>query len=251
MAPREEFVYEQVIRWADAECWRQNIDPTWQNRRKVLEDVLYNIRFPLMDVGYFSTNIDNEENALLTAEEKMSITCHHSMEACAATPLFKYSSRQQGETKIERVVRMSPFHPPGCWHLSGNKDAISFKPSHESLLHGIMVYGCVAGTTINPYKLDLAVKDKNGQTLASVSTSFHSDSQTEMHDILLTTPVKLAPKTLYTVEMLMVGASSKRGSAISDTILYGTGKRVRFYNADVLTNGTDIEGGQIPGLLLS
>ncbi|XP_055350802.1 BTB/POZ domain-containing protein 2-like [Paramacrobiotus metropolitanus] len=41
-------IYAAVDKWAMAACARNNLDPSAANRRKVLGDVLYLIRFPLM-----------------------------------------------------------------------------------------------------------------------------------------------------------------------------------------------------------
>jgi len=41
-------------RWADAECIRQELDVTKENKRKVLGDAVYLIRFPLMPVEEFA-----------------------------------------------------------------------------------------------------------------------------------------------------------------------------------------------------
>ncbi|XP_060082921.1 BTB/POZ domain-containing protein 6-like [Ylistrum balloti] len=44
----ERMVYEAVIRWGEAECERQGLELTDSNVRKVLGDVFYTIRFPVL-----------------------------------------------------------------------------------------------------------------------------------------------------------------------------------------------------------
>ncbi|XP_055350799.1 BTB/POZ domain-containing protein 2-like [Paramacrobiotus metropolitanus] len=46
----ESIIYMAVNRWAAAACTRNKMDPTPQNRRQVLGDILFLIRFPLMTV---------------------------------------------------------------------------------------------------------------------------------------------------------------------------------------------------------
>ncbi|OWF55514.1 BTB/POZ domain-containing protein 6-like isoform X2 [Mizuhopecten yessoensis] len=49
----ESDVYNAVLMWAEAECKRQNLKITSDNKREVLGDILYTVRFPVMDKDFF------------------------------------------------------------------------------------------------------------------------------------------------------------------------------------------------------
>ena len=67
----EEDVYEAVIGWSTNECRRQKYQPTDENRRQILGPLLYLIRFPVMDVTYFTQKVSFRE--ILSNDEAVSI----------------------------------------------------------------------------------------------------------------------------------------------------------------------------------
>ncbi|XP_033726299.1 BTB/POZ domain-containing protein 6-like [Pecten maximus] len=75
LAEDESDVYEAVIRWSEAECRRQGLKETDTNRREVLGDILYTVRFPIMDHAYFRRNVVVTD--ILSANETRDIIrCH-------------------------------------------------------------------------------------------------------------------------------------------------------------------------------
>lgn len=67
---RENRLFGAVVRWAEAECYRQQLPPTSENKQKVLGKALPLIRFPLMTVEEFAagkriTKIEIVSNAAL------------------------------------------------------------------------------------------------------------------------------------------------------------------------------------------
>ena len=51
---REVRLFNAVVRWAEAECQRQQLQVTPENKRKVLGKALALIRFPLMTIEEFA-----------------------------------------------------------------------------------------------------------------------------------------------------------------------------------------------------
>lgn len=51
---RENRLFGAVVRWSEAECYRQQLPPTSENKQKVLGKALPLIRFPLMTVEEFA-----------------------------------------------------------------------------------------------------------------------------------------------------------------------------------------------------
>lgn len=81
---REVRLFSAVVRWAEAEAHRQQLQPTPENKRKVLGKALTLIRFPLMTIeefaagGLMSTHTDtlipfncNSDSCFLTSSLKV------------------------------------------------------------------------------------------------------------------------------------------------------------------------------------
>lgn len=61
---RESRLFGAVVRWADAECHRQQLPLTSENKQKVLGKALSLIRFPLMTVEEFAAGKDKHPCAV-------------------------------------------------------------------------------------------------------------------------------------------------------------------------------------------
>ncbi|WAR07097.1 BTBD6-like protein [Mya arenaria] len=67
----EELVFEIMIGWATAECRRRKLQPTDANRRVALGEIVYHIRFPTMDVTYFTQKVSFRD--ILSEDEAVAI----------------------------------------------------------------------------------------------------------------------------------------------------------------------------------
>ncbi len=63
---REVRLFGAAVRWADAEAQRQQLQPTPENKRRVLGKALSLIRFPLMTIEEFAAG--NFRSAFLKSE---------------------------------------------------------------------------------------------------------------------------------------------------------------------------------------
>ncbi|XP_021347401.1 BTB/POZ domain-containing protein 6-like [Mizuhopecten yessoensis] len=71
LAVEESVVYEAVMRWSGVECGRQGLEVTDINRREVLGDIIYTVRFPIMDTKYFLHHVTTRD--VLTAEQLVTV----------------------------------------------------------------------------------------------------------------------------------------------------------------------------------
>lgn len=60
---REVRLFGASVRWADAEAHRQQMQPTPENKRKVLGKALTLIRFPLMTIEEFAAGKQNHKES--------------------------------------------------------------------------------------------------------------------------------------------------------------------------------------------
>lgn len=65
---------EATLNWAAAECGRQDIAPTPQNKRKVLGNSLYLVRIPTMPLEEFANGAAQKD--ILTQKETIDIFFH-------------------------------------------------------------------------------------------------------------------------------------------------------------------------------
>ena len=71
---KEAKLFSAVIKWSEAECVRQNLQPTPENKRGVLGRILASIRFPLMAVEEFAQG--PAQSGILTDRECVSLFLH-------------------------------------------------------------------------------------------------------------------------------------------------------------------------------
>ena len=242
---KEEELFEQVIKWAEAECLRQNLGISWENKRNVLGHVLYNIRFPLMDQEYFARNVGVTK--LLTSDEKVDVFLYH---ATSTDILAKCFPNKERMSESLPVLRFSSTDAPFSWQFSNNAmDAISFKTSTDSFLHGILVYGCCHGN--HEYTTHVCVRDVNGKELSKLTTTINTKSGGKTYEVKLASPYRLRAGAIYTIEIEMTGQYTYRGIDVDHSVSDGKTKLVTFIDAPSSPNGTDLLQGQIPGLLLT
>ena len=60
-------LFRAVLNWSDSQCSRNDMEPTNENRRSVIGDAIYDLRFLAMSPYDFAKNVVASE--LLTAEE--------------------------------------------------------------------------------------------------------------------------------------------------------------------------------------
>ncbi|KAK3087487.1 hypothetical protein FSP39_006571 [Pinctada imbricata] len=68
---QEEDLYEYVMKWTDVQCASQNLEVNQTNRRHVLGNLIYDVRFPIMNQKFFSEMVVAKE--LLSTEETVDI----------------------------------------------------------------------------------------------------------------------------------------------------------------------------------
>ncbi|KAK3106118.1 hypothetical protein FSP39_013095 [Pinctada imbricata] len=267
IAIKEEVLFEQVMKWCDAECGRQQLTETWENRRKLLGKVIFNIRFPLMDSKYFAKEIS--DFGLLTDKEKVVIMNYFLLGIPNTRSSFNYKERCFGNSK---KVTLSPTYASrdwgtqtsgdwgtqasrdwgACdWISSGKKDEIIFQTIHDSKLFGISLYSSYE------YTVQITVKDSD-RCIHNRKYAV-SNSETEMHEIRFESPVNIEAHKSYRVELLMRGAKSrgkqnyirKRSSdeSSSEDELLIRGAKSRSLSRSLFGKIKSFDG-QIPGLLL-
>jgi hypothetical protein len=63
---KEEIIYEKILEWSTTRCQHHNLPVNDENIRQVLGDLLYLVRFPIMERIYFTENVSKGTSASST-----------------------------------------------------------------------------------------------------------------------------------------------------------------------------------------
>ena len=246
---KEEDLYENLMRWAEAECQRQKLDVSWENKRKVLGDILYKVRFPQMQSEYFSKQVAMTD--LLTDTEKVDVMLYHTTRREVVPKYFPVSER------LLEVMRCRQVSTSSSVCMNNKVANLFFTVNLDSYLHGILVYGCKSGTC--EYSLQAIVHDQSSYNmnnyvgenlLRCVKTNIHTSSHTKMYRIMFESGLHVEARKSYWVVLKMFGKENTyRGENDQMQVSYGAYKCVSFNNQS--KENKDTCYGQIPGLLLS
>ncbi|XP_048258724.1 BTB/POZ domain-containing protein 6-like isoform X4 [Haliotis rufescens] len=90
LACQERIVFEAMLRWAEAECKRQSKHVQDSTMRVVLGELVFQIRFRLLDMAYYSTQVSTRQ--ILDDAEKLVL-----FQAISGTPVrrMKFKGKQR------------------------------------------------------------------------------------------------------------------------------------------------------------
>nr|XP_057945423.1 BTB/POZ domain-containing protein 1-like isoform X2 [Doryrhamphus excisus] len=223
---RENRLFGAVVRWAEAECCRQQLPPTAENKQKVLGKALPLIRFPLMSVEKLpavnpkprASNIDRPR-CCLRGEE------------CSINRFQQVESR---------------------WGYSGTSDRIRFNVSRRISIVGFGLYGSIHGHTDYQVNIQIMESDKH-LTLGQNDTGFSCDGTSNTFRVMFTEPVEILPNVSYTACATLKGPDSHYGTKglkkVTQESVAGTKTTFVFFKSPGNNNGTSVEDGQIPEII--
>lgn len=99
----EELIFESMMDWSTGECRRKGISATDQNRRQVLGNLLYQIRFPTMDVVYFTQRVSFRD--ILSDDEAVSVYQYFHGEERQLSRKFNKKERNRIKSKRNYLDR--------------------------------------------------------------------------------------------------------------------------------------------------
>ncbi|CAB1326613.1 unnamed protein product [Coregonus sp. 'balchen'] len=249
---REVRLFVAAVRWAEAEAHRQQLQPTPENKRRVLGKALALIRFPLMTIEEFAagnTHTHTHRQSFLHARS-LSLSQSHSDMSCCLHPGPAQSSiltdREVVSLFLHFTVNPKPrvefIDRPRCclrgkecsitrfgqvesrWGYSGTSDRIRFSVNRRIFVVGFGLYGSIHGPT------DYQVNIQN-------DTGFSCDGSSNTFRVMFKEPVEILPNVNYTACATL--KSSSTGTKTCFTFCYAAGNN----------NGTSVEDGQIPEVI--
>jgi len=239
----ETAVYSAVCRWAEAECRRKNLLVAAGNKRKVLGDVLFSVRIPAMSLQEFADGPAKDD--ILTKEEVISTFFWYSATEKPALP-FPITSRKGLKARYCKRFQSCAYRS-NQWRYRGRCDSISFMPEKRIFVAGFGLYGSSTGAANYTVRIRLL---QCGQVLAEEMAAFFSDGCSKTFHVWFKHPVQCEAGQYYTASAVLDGNElSYFGQEGLSEVHCSDDVTIQFQCSSDSTNGTGVQGGQIPELI--
>lgn len=242
----EKTVYESCLRWAIAQCKRNQMEANDENMRTVLGDAIYKIRFSRMDQADFEQIA--QTSAILTDSEKLDILLAKTREETSGesngNSQFSHQPRSRKITFL-RYRSVKKEYRRWCYD-EPKEDAITFKSDKALLLIGLSIYG---GYRTVEHLVEVVIKNSAIELLSEVKgIRVVSDGSTTPKVIHLSQPVSIHPGQIYHVVVTIRGPLSYFGQDGQQNLSHGD-IHLEFYDSKMSKNKTKVGIGQIPELI--
>ncbi|XP_073466191.1 BTB/POZ domain-containing protein 6 isoform X3 [Aquarana catesbeiana] len=239
---KEDVVFEAVVSWADAECKRQGLPATPTNKRNVLGKALYLVRIPTMTLEEFANGAAQSD--ILTLEETRSIFLWYT---AANKPQLEFPLVKRKGLAPQRCHRFqSSAYRSNQWRYRGRCDSIQFAVDKRIFIGGLGLYGSSCGKAEYSVKIELK---RQGVVLAQNLTKFVSDGSSNTFSVWFEHPVQVEQDTFYTVSAILDGNELSYFGQEGMTEVQCGKVTFQFQCSSDSTNGTGVQGGQIPELI--
>lgn len=239
---KEMVLFEAALNWAAAECARRELEPTAENKRLVLDHALYLIRIPAMTLEEFANGA--AQSGILTLQETTDIFLYFTANN---KPTIGFPSKPRVGSKSQVCHRFqSSAYRSNQWRYRGRCDSIQFCVDKRIFLVGFGFYGSSSGAAGYNVKIELK---RLGRVLAEHNTKFFSDGSSNTFHVYFEQPIQIEAETFYTASAVLDGAElSYFGQEGLSEVTVGN-VTFQFQCSSDSTNGTGVQGGQIPELI--
>lgn len=239
---KEKSVFAAAVRWAETECTRLDSELTPENRRKALKKALYLIRIPTMKLEEFAN--DAAQSGILTLQETTNIFLYYTAHNKPKLP-FPVVPRKGLKPRVCHRFQSSAYRS-NQWRYRGRCDSIQFCVDQRIFIAGFGLYGSSIGAA--EYRIKIELK-RNGIILGQRNTKFFSDGSSNTFPVYFDNPIQVEPDTFYTASATLDGPElSFFGQEGMAEVTIGK-VTFQFQCSTDSTNGTGVQGGQIPELI--
>lgn len=239
---KEVVVFEAVLNWAEAECKRQGLPVTPRNKRSVLGKALYLVRIPTMTLEEFANGAAQSD--ILTLEETHNIFLWYT---AANKPKLEFPLTKRKGLVPQRCHRFqSSAYRSNQWRYRGRCDSIQFAVDKRIFIAGLGLYGSSCGKAEYSVKIELK---RLGVVLAQNLTKFTSDGSSNTFSVWFEHPVQVEQDTFYNVSAILDGNELSYFGQEGMTEVQCGKVTFQFQCSSDSTNGTGVQGGQIPELI--
>ncbi|GLD72036.1 BTB/POZ domain-containing protein 6-B-like protein [Lates japonicus] len=239
---REVVVFQAVLSWAAAECRRQGLAVTPMNQRAVLGKTLYLVRIPSMTLQEFADG--TAQSDVLTLKETRDVFLWFT---ATNKPRLEFSLGKRAGLVPQRCHRFqSSAYRSNQWRYRGRCDSIQFAVDRRIFMAGLGLYGSSSGKAEYSVKIELK---RQGTVLAQNFTQFLSDGSSSTFPVWFEHPVQVEQDTFYTVSVVLDGNELSYFGQEGMTEVQCGKVTFQFQCSSDSTNGTGVQGGQIPELV--
>lgn len=239
---REVSVFNAACRWAEAQCRRRELEPTAENKRQILGDSFNLIRIPSMSLEEFANG--PAQSGILSAQETTDIFLYFTANNKPDLPFKRKSRSGLMPQKCHRF--QSSAYRSNQWRYRGRCDSIQFAVDRRVFIAGFGLYGSSNGAMEYQVKIELK---KDGVLLGHTYTRFFSDGSSNTFPVIFENPIQVEPDTFYTASAILDGPElSYFGQEGMAEIQCGK-VTFQFQCSSESTNGTGVQGGQIPEII--
>ena len=242
---KESDLFQQIVEWSKSECLREELENTESNTRKVLGDVIFNIRFPLMSIGYFSKYIEKTNILKEIEREEMRNFFNSRDEKCLQ--LFT-SKRRRGPMNVCRFSSMCSFKGRTAAVYS-----LYFKVSKTCTLYGIVHYPSINDDCILDSDVEVKLRNIQNEEIMKYHIELRNPTTKEgMLETYFSEAKNLNAQEVYKMELSTSVPPSICGNPRLMEVSLGRGNVVYFMETTSTRDGYEVyeEHGQIPGLIL-
>ncbi|CAH1162961.1 unnamed protein product, partial [Phaedon cochleariae] len=239
---KETNLLEAALNWAAAECGRRDVEPTPHNKREVLGSALYLVRIPTMTLEEFANGA--AQMGVLTQQETIDIFFHFT---ATNKPCLQYPIKPRAGLKAQVCHRFqSCAYRSNQWRYRGRCDSIQFSVDRRIFVVGFGLYGSSNGAADYAVRIELK---RLGRVLAENDAKFFSDGSSNTFHVYFDNPIQIEPETFYTASAVLDGGElSYFGQEGMSEATVGQ-VTFQFQCSSESTNGTGVQGGQIPELI--
>ncbi|XP_034659865.1 BTB/POZ domain-containing protein 6 isoform X1 [Drosophila subobscura] len=239
---KEIHLFEAALNWALNACEKMSIDDTPQNKRRLLGQALHLIRIPTMTLEEFANGV--AQTGILSSQETIDMFLHFTAKM---KPNLGFPTRSRAGLKTQVCHRFqSCAYRSNQWRYRGRCDSIQFSVDRRIFIVGFGLYGSSTGAANYNVKIELK---RLGRTLAENDTKFFSDGSSNTFHVFFENPIQIEPECYYTASVILDGNElSFFGQEGMSEVLMGN-VTFQFQCSSESTNGTGVQGGQIPELI--
>ncbi|XP_055584887.1 BTB/POZ domain-containing protein 6-B-like isoform X2 [Uranotaenia lowii] len=239
---KEIHLFEAALSWAHSACTKIDIEPTSGNLRQVLGGALYLIRIPTMSLEEYANRV--AQLGILTNQETIDIFLNFTAKN---KPKLTFPVKARAGLKTQLCHRFaSCAYRSNQWRYRGRCDSIQFSVDKRIFIVGFGLYGSSTGAADYDVKIELK---RLGRVLAENNTKFFSDGSSNTFHVFFETPIQIEPECFYTASVVLDGTElSFFGQEGMSEVSVGT-VTFQFQCSSESTNGTGVQGGQIPELI--
>ncbi|KAJ8308449.1 hypothetical protein KUTeg_013323 [Tegillarca granosa] len=239
---KELSLFNAVCRWAEAECRRQEVEPTAENKRTVLGDALNLIRVPTMSLEEFANG--PAQSGILNLQETNDVFLHY---LAKNKPELSFSKKKRTGLTPHKCHRFqSSAYRSNQWRYRGRCDSIQFAVDHRIFVAGLGLYGSSNGATDYQVKIELK---KNGMVLGQTIARFFCDGSSNTFPVMFENPIQIEPEIFYTASAVLDGAELSYFGQEGLAEVQCDKVTFQFQCSSDSTNGTGVQGGQIPEII--